>query len=148
MSNVKAVPDGYHTATPFLNVKGAAEAIDFYKKALGAKERARMALPNGMIMHAEIQIGDSVIMISDAMQRPATQSSIHLYVNDVDALWKQATDAGCQVEMPLQNMFWGDRYGLLMDKFGNRWSLAQHVEDVAPDEMEKRAQEAIKQMGG
>ncbi len=146
MSNVRAVPEGYHTATPFLNVKGAAEAIEFYKKAFGAKERLRMPTPSGLIMHAEIQIGDSVVMISDATERPPTQSSIHLYVDDVDALWKQATDAGCQVVMPLQDMFWGDRYGLVSDKFGNRWAMATHKEDVPPAEMEKRTADAMKQM--
>ncbi|HEV8247321.1 MAG TPA: VOC family protein, partial [Polyangiaceae bacterium] len=93
MSKVKAVPDGYSTVTPLLNVKGAAEAIDFYKHAFGAEERSRMPGPNGAIMHCELRIGNSVVMLSDAMVNPPTQSSLHLYVEDADALWKQATEA-------------------------------------------------------
>ena len=95
---VKAIPEGYHTVTPFLNVAGASEAIEFYKKAFGAEEKGRHAGPDGKIMHAEIQIGDSRIMISDVMQRPATTASLHLYVKDCDAAWKRATDAGAKVD--------------------------------------------------
>jgi PhnB protein len=146
MSNVRPVPEGYHTVTPFLNINGAAEAIEFYKKAFGAAERYRMPGPNGKIMHAEIQIGDSAIMISDVMMNAPTQSSLHVYVEDARALWKRATDAGCEVAQPLVDQFWGDRWGVLTDKFGNRWSIAQHIEDVGPDEMQKRAAEAMKNM--
>jgi PhnB protein len=146
MANVKAVPDGYATITPFLNVKGAADAIEFYKKAFGAEERARMPGPNNTLMHAEIKIGNSVIMLSDAMMSPATQSNLHLYIDDVDAAWKRALAAGCEVVMPIGDMFWGDRYGVLSDKWGNRWSLASHKEDVAPADMQKRMAEAMKQM--
>ena len=103
-----------------------------------------MPTPNGLIMHSELRLGNSVIMISDAMQNPPTQSSCHLYVDNADAVWKQATEAGCEIIMPLQDMFWGDRYGLLKDKWGNRWSIAQHIEDVPPDEMTKRVAEAMK----
>jgi len=142
----KPIPDGYGTVTPFLNIKGAADAIEFYKKAFGAKERGRMATPDGKIIHGEIQIGNSIIMISDAMANPATQSSLHLYVEDADAWWKRATEAGAQVAMPLADMFWGDRYGLLTDKWGNRWGISTHKEDVAPDEMKRRADEAMKNM--
>jgi uncharacterized glyoxalase superfamily protein PhnB len=132
--------------TPFLNIQGAADAIEFYKKAFGAKERGRATTPDGKIMHGEIQIGNSIIMISDAMANPATQSSLHLYVEDADAWWKRATDAGAQVAMPLADMFWGDRYGLLTDKWGNRWAISTHKEDIAPDEMKRRADEAMKNM--
>ena len=146
MANVKAIPEGYGTVTPFLNVEGAAEAIEFYKKAFGAEERARAPGPNNTIMHAEIKIGNSIVMISDAMRQPATRSSCHLYVEDVDAWWKRATAAGAQVAMPLQDQFWGDRYGMLTDKWGNRWAIATHKEDVPPAEMQKRVAEAMRQM--
>jgi uncharacterized glyoxalase superfamily protein PhnB len=144
MAHVKAVPDGYATVTPFLNVKGAAQAIEFYKKAFGAEERGRMPGPNGTIMHAEIRIGNSLVMLSDAMTHPPSQSTCHLYVEDADALWKRATAAGAQVAMPIADMFWGDRYGVLTDPFGNRWSIATHKEDVPQQEMQKRAAEAMK----
>jgi PhnB protein len=142
----KPIPEGYHTVTPFLNVKGAAEAIAFYAQAFGAKERFRMPGPNNLIMHCELQIGDSVLMISDAMTQAPTQSSTHLFVEDADACFKRATLAGAKVEMPLQDMFWGDRYGVVSDRWGNRWSIATHKEDVAPAEIERRAAEAMKQM--
>jgi uncharacterized glyoxalase superfamily protein PhnB len=143
---VNPIPEGYETVTPFLCVKGAIEAIEFYKKAFGAEERARMPGPNNTLMHAEIKIGTSVIMISDAVMTPATQSNLHLYVTDVDVAYKRALDAGCQVVMPLGDMFWGDRYGVVSDKWNNRWSLATHKEDVAPADMQKRMAEAMKQM--
>ena len=148
MSNkVKPVPDGYHTATPYLTVRGAAAAIDFYKKAFGAKELFRMPSPDGKIMHAEITIGDSHIMLADESDRSETRApqtlngsttGIFLYVNDVDAAFKQATNAGAKQTMPLQDMFWGDRLGKLTDPFGHRWMLATHIEDVSPAEMEER----------
>jgi uncharacterized glyoxalase superfamily protein PhnB len=144
MAKVKAIPEGYATVTPFMRIKGAAQAIDFYKKAFGAEERGRMAGPDGAIMHAEVKIGNSIIMLSEAMMGPPTQSGCHLYVEDVDAAWKRATDAGAKVEMPLADQFWGDRYGILTDPFGNRWSMATHKEDFSPEEMRKRAEEAMK----
>jgi uncharacterized glyoxalase superfamily protein PhnB len=147
MSNVKAVPQGYSTVTPFLNIKGAAEAIDLYKRAFAAEERGRAPGPNNTIMHAEIKIGNAVVMLSDAMMSPPTQSSLHLYVEDCDKWFKRATDAGMKVEMPLQDQFWGDRYGVVSDKFGNRWSIATHKEDVPEAEMKKRMEAAIAQMG-
>jgi uncharacterized glyoxalase superfamily protein PhnB len=133
-----AVPAGYHTVTPYLNVNGAADAIDFYKKAFGATERMRMPGPDGKVMHAELTIGDSVVMISEAMMQPATQGGIHLYVKDCDALFDQALAAGATATMPLSDMFWGDRWGRLSDPFGQTWSIATHKEDVSPEEMEKR----------
>ena len=147
MAQVKAIPDGYSTVTQFLNVKGAADAIEFYKKAFGAEERRpRMATPDGTVMHCELKIGNSILMIADAIQNPPTQSSTHLYVEDADAWWKRATAAGCQIAMPIADQFWGDRYGILTDKFGNRWGIATHKEDVPPAEMAKRAAEEMKKM--
>ena len=146
MAQVKAVPEGYHTVTPFLNVEGANEALAFYKKAFGAEERVRMPTPDGKIMHSEIKIGDSIVMVSDAMMNPVTKSSIHLYVPDADVVWNRATDAGAKVEMPIADMFWGDRYGVLSDKWGNRWAVATHKEDVSSEEMKKRSEEAMKNM--
>src|SRR5262249_29842154 len=101
MAQVKAVPEGYRTVTPFLNVKGAAEALEFYKKAFGAEERVKVPGPNGTIMHSELRFGDSLVMVSDAMMNPPTQASIHLYVPDADASWKRATDAGATIVMPI-----------------------------------------------
>jgi uncharacterized glyoxalase superfamily protein PhnB len=146
MEKVKSVPDGYSTVTPFLNVNGAAEAIEFYKHAFGAVERHRMPGPNNKLMHAEIAIGSSIVMLADALMSPPTQSSCHIYVDDADVLWARATKAGAEVIMPLADMFWGDRYGVLADKWGNRWSIATHKQDLTPDEMRKRGEEAIKQM--
>lgn len=146
MAKVKAVPDGYHTVTPFLSVTGASDAIAFYKKAFGAEERNRAPGPDGKIMHAEIKIGDSIVMVADAMMGPPTTSGIHLYVDDVDAAWARATAAGASVMMPLADQFWGDRYGVLTDKWGNRWSLASHKEDLSPEQMRKRTEEAMKNM--
>jgi PhnB protein len=146
MANVRAIPEGYSTLTPFLNVDGAAQAIEFYKKAFGAEERVRMPTPEGKIMHAELKVGDSMLMVSDAMRNPATASSLHIYVTDADAWWKRAVDAGAKVEMPIADMFWGDRYGVLSDRWGNRWAIAQHKEDVSPQDMGKRAAEAMKNL--
>jgi PhnB protein len=116
MAQVKAIPDGYTTATPVLNIKGASDAIEFYKKAFGAEELYRMPDPKGNIMHAEIKIGNSRLMISEAMMNPPTQSSTFLYVEDCDAVAKRAIAAGATVIMPLADQFWGDRYGVLGDK--------------------------------
>src|SRR5207248_1041715 len=139
------VTEGYASVTPVLNIEGAAEAIEFYKKAFGAEERARALGPNNTIMHAEIKIGGSIIMMSDAMKLPPTRSSCLLYVEDADASWKRALAAGAQVAMPLQDQFWGDRYGVVTDKWGNRWAIATHKEDVPRAEMDKRMAEAIRQ---
>jgi PhnB protein len=147
MSKVRAVPEGYGTVTPFLNVKGAHEAIEFYKKAFGLEERSRMLMPNGMVAHAELQLGSSRIMMSEAMMNAPTQASLHLYVDDCDALWARATAAGCKIEMPIADMFWGDRYGMLSDPYGNRWAIATHKEDMSLAEMQKRGEKAMAEMG-
>jgi len=154
MSNVQAVPSGYHTVTPYLIVKDAAPAIEFYKQAFGATELFRMPGPDGRISHAELQIGDSRLMLASEFPQMGARSAesiggtpvtLFLYVEDVDALAAQATAAGATVLSPVKNMFWGDRYGKLADPFGHRWDIATHVEDVAPEEMPKRAAAA---MGG
>lgn len=146
-STVKPVPDGYHTVTPYLIIRHAADAIEFYKRAFGATEVMRMAEPGGKIGHAEIRIGDSSIMLCDEfpdmdIRSPDSTGSpviIHLYVDDVDALVKQAADAGAQVLRPVEDQFYGDRGGKLRDPFGHIWWIASHVEDVPPEEINKRA---------
>jgi PhnB protein len=142
MANVTPVPEGYHSVTPYLVVDGASKAIDFYKRAFGAVERFRMPAPDDKVGHAEIQIGDSVVMLSDPFPEMGS-SGLMIYVPDVDALFKQAVDAGATVTMPLDNQFWGDRYGKLRDPFGHSWHLATHIEDVSPEEMTKRAEAAF-----
>src|SRR5437763_8407638 len=141
---VKPMPDGYHTATIYITVKGAAKALDFYKKAFGAQETMRFEGPGGTIGHADIKIGDSHIMLGDENPQfgaisPATlggtPAGICLYVKDCDALYNQAVAAGAKVERPLANQFYGDRAGTVVDPFGHKWTIATHVEDVAPEEM-------------
>jgi PhnB protein len=135
---VKPVPDGYHTITPFLNVKGTAELIDFLKAALGAEEVMRMPGPGGGVMHAEVSIGNSRLMLSEAMQTAPSSSSFYLYVNDVDALYKRAVSAGATSQSPPTDQFWGDRMATVKDSFGNTWSIATHKEDPSPEEIAKR----------
>lgn len=154
-TNTRPIPEGYHSLTPHLVVENAGEAIDFYKKAFGAKERARMESPDGnAVMHAELQIGDSVIMLNDEFPDHGIRSpraydgspvSIHLYVENVDTVFRQAIEAGAKEVFPLQDQFWGDRFGKLVDPYGHHWSLATHIEDVEPEEMAKRAEEAMKE---
>jgi len=148
MSKAKPIPKGYHTATPYLIIKGAAKAIEFYKKAFGAAEMTRMTQPDGRIGHAEIKIGDSLIMLADEFPEMGARSpqslggspvSILLYVQDVDALTSQAITAGAKVVRPVKDQFYGDRSGSLEDPFGHQWHIATHVEDVPPEEMKKRA---------
>lgn len=152
---VKPIPDGYRTVTPYLVVDGAADAIAFYTKAFDATERGRMDGPGGLIGHAELQIGDSVVMLSDPFPHSATQppselggtsASIVLYVEDVDAVVQRAVDAGATVTMEVADQFWGDRFGTVRDPFGHVWSVATHVEDVPPEEMAVRAKEAMAAM--
>jgi len=151
-NKVKPVPDGYTTATPYLTVRGGAKAIDFYKEAFGAKELFRMPGPDGKIMHAEILIGNSHIMLADESDSAETKSpqtlngstgGIFLYLEDVDSSFQQAVKAGAKQTMPLQNMYWGDRFGKLTDPFGHKWMLASHVEDVSPEEIEERMAAAV-----
>jgi PhnB protein len=153
MMAVKPIPDGYHTATPYLIVNDAAKAIEFYKTAFGATELMRMPGPGGRIMHAEIKIGDSPIMLADEypeMGHRGPQSlggttvSLLLYLNDVDAQFRQAVAAGATVQRPIRDEFYGDRTGTVIDPFGHIWSLATHKEDLTPEQMEKRFQEFMK----
>lgn len=148
------VPAGFHTVTPHLVVRGAAKAIDFYKKAFGAQELFRNHGPDGKsIMHAQIRIGDSIIMLHDEFQEVGMSSpsalggataTMHLYVDDADALFNQAVAAGCTVDLPIQDMFWGDRYGQVYDPFGHHWAIAHKLENLTPEEMRRRAAEVFK----
>ena len=152
-TKVNAIPPGYHTATPYLVVNDGSGALEYYKKAFNAKELHRMAGPGGRIMHAEFKIGDSIIMLAEEMgPNKSPQSlggspvSIFLYVENVDSVFKQAVDAGGKADKQPENMFWGDRFGSLTDPYGHLWALATHVEDVAPQEMERRGREAMAKM--
>ena len=154
---VKPIPDGYHTVTPYLCLRDAGAAIDFYKRALGAEERCRMPGPGGQgVMHAEIKIGDSIVMMSDEMADCGYLSAqsignspvtLHVFVADVDAAIAKAESHGAKVIMPATDMFWGDRYGRIQDPFGHLWSIATHIEDVPPEQMPERAQKAFAEMG-
>src|SRR4029450_6856806 len=150
------IPEGYHTATPYLVIDGAAEAIDYYKKAFGAKERMRMEAPANRIGHAEIEIGDSLVMLSDVFPQSTakaptelggTTAGVFLYVEDVDAVVKKAVDAGATVTMEVADQFWGDRFGTITDPFGPVWSIAAHVEALTPEEIEERGRAAMAAMG-
>jgi len=147
-TQVKAIPDGYHTVTPYLIVNDAAGALQFYQKAFGAKEILRFPRPDGKIMHAEIKIGDSPIMLADECPEMGARSpqalggspvTIALYVEDVDAVAGRAVAAGAKVLRPVQDQFYGDRSGTFADPYGHQWNVATHKEDVAPEEMKKRA---------
>jgi uncharacterized glyoxalase superfamily protein PhnB len=145
MSKVKPIPEGYHTITPFLVVAGAEKLIDFLKQAFGAKETFRTALPDGTIKHAEIKIGNSMLMMGDAKGECApSKSMFYLYVEDTDALYQSALAAGATSIMPPSDQFYGDRSGGVKDPFGNEWWIATHIEDVSSEEMEKRAAAANK----
>ena len=152
----KPIPEGYHTITPYLAVEDAAKAIEYYKRAFGAKERVRMDAPGGKIGHAELEIGDSLVMLSDPFPQSTTKppkelggtsGSVFMYVEDVDSVVQDAIDAGATVTMPVEDMFWGDRFGTVTDPFGHQWSIATHVEDVPPEEMAERAKAAMAEMG-
>jgi PhnB protein len=145
----KPIPDGYHTITPHLVIKGASEAIEFYKRAFGAEELCRMPFPgpDGQVKlgHAELQIGNSRLFLADEFPEYGSTGpngsspvTIHLYVTDADAVFNRAVEAGATVSMPLADQFWGDRYGKLVDPFGHHWSIATHVEDLTPEQMEER----------
>ncbi len=154
---VKPIPDGYHSVTPYIFVTGAAEAIEFYQKAFGAEEVLRMPYPDGAkLMHAEIRIGNSIVMLSDENPQMAALSpkslggasgSLMIYVEDVDSAFQRALDAGAQIKAPLMDMFWGDRFGQVTDPFGHSWALATHIEDLSPEEADRRAQQWFAKMG-
>lgn len=135
----RPIPDGFHTLTPFFNLKDAAKAIEFYQQAFGAELVSRVDMPNGLVGHAHIRIGNSNVFIEEAVRNPATKSSMLVYTENADAAFKRATDAGAKEVMPLANQFWGDRWGMVEDAWGNRWGIATHIEDVSPDELARRA---------
>lgn len=148
MAKVKPIPDDYPQVMPYLHIKGAAAAIDFYGEVFGAKERMRMAGPDGKVGHCELQLGDSVIMLADEFPEMGAQSpqsvggtpvTVVVYVDDVDAVFDRAVKGGAKALQPVEDKFYGDRSGEFEDPFGHRWSVASHVEDVAPDEMARRA---------
>jgi len=151
----KPIPEGYHTVTPYLAVDDAAKAIEYYTKAFGAKERLRMKAPDGKIGHAEIEIGDSLVMLSDPFPQASTKppkelggttSSVFLYVEDVDAIVKQAVDTGATITMEVADQFWGDRFGSVTDPFGHTWSIATHIEDLTEEEIAERGKAAMAAM--
>ena len=152
--SVQPIPDGYHAVTPYLAVDDASAAIDFYARAFGAKERYRMPGPDGTVSHAELELGDSVIMLSDPLggddhspkEVGATTVGLFMYTSDVDAAYKQAIEAGATSAQEPKDMFWGDRFARVTDPFGHSWQLATHVEDVPPEEMERRSAEALASM--
>jgi len=150
------IPEGYRTLTTYLTIEKAAEAIDYYKDVFGAKERIRMEAPDGKIGHAELEIGDSLLMLSDAFpgatSRPPTElggttAGAFMYVEDVDAVVKRAVESGATITMEIADQFWGDRFGTITDPFGHSWSIATHVEDVPADEIAERAKAAMAEMG-
>jgi PhnB protein len=151
----KPIPENYHALTPSLAVENAAQAIEFYKRAFGAKERGRMLGPGDTIAHAELEIGDSVLMLSDPMPQSTvtpptklggTSVGIFLYVEDVDSVVQDALDAGATVKMPVADQFWGDRFGVVADPFGHTWQIATHVEDLTPEEIMERGKTAMASM--
>ena len=148
----QAVPQPKQTVVPYLRVKGAAKAIEFYAKALGAREHYRMPSPDGRLMHAELGIGESIVYLSDEFPEmggtggPPAGVTIHLNVPDCDATWRSAMAAGATPTMPLADMFWGDRFGKFKDPFGHEWSVSTTKEQLTPEEMKRRADEAMKQM--
>lgn len=152
-ASTQPIPDHFHTVTPHLVTDGATDAIDFYKRAFGAEEIMRMPMPGNpsKIMHAQLRIGTSTVMLADSFEgctqgpdgSAAASVTLHLFVEDADAAFERAIDAGAKVTMPLADMFWGDRYGQLVDPFGHRWSVATHIHDYTPEQMAKGAEEAM-----
>lgn len=152
MTTVQPIPPGFHSVTPHLVVYDASAAIDFYKRAFGAEELYRLPGPDGkQIMHASVRIGDSIVMMADECRDygklaptslGGSSVSLHIYVNNVDAAFERAVLAGATIQMPVQDMFWGDRYGIVTDPYGHYWSLATHIKDVSPQEMQKAMQAA------
>ena len=157
MPDVKPVPEGYHNVTPYLFVRSAASAIDFYKNIFGATEIMRMPGSNGKIMHAELRIGDSIVMLADENPQTGVMSpqtiggfsvGMHLYVENVDQVIQKAVESGAKLLRPIKNQFYGDRSGTVLDPFGHMWSVATHMEDVSPEEMRKRMTAAMGQAAG
>lgn len=153
--SVQPIPKGYHTLTPNMTVRDAARAIEFYKQAFGAEEKGVMKGPDGKVMHAELRIGDSLFMLADefpefgSLSPQSTGGSgmgLHIYVEDVDSAFDRATKAGAKVEMPVTDMFWGDRYGKVVDPFGHKWSIATHKRDMTMEEMDAAQKEFMAQM--
>jgi PhnB protein len=153
-SHVKPIPDGFHSITAHLTVRDAKGALEFYKKALGAQVLNVATMPDGKVMHATMKIGNSIVMLNDefpemgspAPRGEATGVALHVYVDNVDNLFKQATAAGATVKMPLMDQFWGDRYGVVVDPYGFKWSMATHIKDMSPEEMKRAMDDAMKQM--
>ena len=153
---VQPIPQGFHTLTPHLVVRNADQAIEFYQKAFGAELVGGVArMPNGKVMHAQLRIGDSFLMLNDEMPEFGAVSphssngspvTIHIYTSNVDAAFERATGAGAQVKMPLMDQFWGDRYGIVTDPYGHNWSLATHVKDLSPEQMKVAMDEAMAKM--
>ena len=152
---VKAVPQGFHTLTPHLTVRNADQALEFYKNALGAEILHVARMPDGKVMHAGLRIGDSMLMLNEEMAEfgalsplslGGTGVTIHIYTENVDDAFNRAVSAGAEVKMPLMDQFWGDRYGLVADPYGHKWSLAQHVKDMSPEEMDRAQAEAMAKM--
>lgn len=149
-NHVKPIPDGYHAISPSLTCKNATKAIEFYKKAFGAKELTRVPSPDGKIAHAELKVGDSIIFLNDEVpgitaapvESPDPGFSLYLYVTDVDSVFQTALSAGARSELRPQNMFWGDRFGKVVDPFGHHWAVATHVEDVSVEEGKRRMESA------
>jgi len=155
-SKTPAIPEGMHTITPHITLRNAAQAIEFYKKAFGAEELGRSLTPDGKIMHAAVRIGDSLIMMNDEFPNMGSSSAealggtnvtLHIQTEDVDSLFDRAVKAGAKPTMPLANQFWGDRYGQVVDPFGQRWSVATRVEQLTPQEIEARAREVFAKAG-
>ncbi|SPF42243.1 conserved hypothetical protein [Candidatus Sulfotelmatobacter kueseliae] len=153
--SVKPIPDGYHSVTPFLTVRDAARAVEFYKQAFGAIEKGVMKDADGKVLHAELIIGNSIIMLSDEFPKygalspqsiGGTPMGLHIYVDGVDAAFERAVKAGAHVEMPVMDQFWGDRYGKLKDPFGHSWSIATHTKDLSMDQMKHDMDEAMAKM--
>jgi PhnB protein len=149
-NKVKPVPEGYHTLTPHLIVRNAQKALEFYQRAFGAEVRGLNKSPDGKIMHAEMKVGDSIVMLNDEspewnslspLSLNGSAVTIHLYAENPDAVFDRAVKAGATVTMPLENQFWGDRYGKLVDPFGHHWSVGARLEELTPEEVEKRGQE-------
>ena len=157
MADVKPIPDGYPRISPYLHVDGAGDAIKFYTEVLGATERMRMPTPDGKVGHAELEVGDSLIMLADEAPDMGVRGpkafggspiTLSVYVEDVDDVFERALKAGATSVRPVENQFYGDRRGVFEDPFGHQWNVATHVEDVPPEEMPKRAAEAMSQMAG